>query len=300
MEAVSRSLLAGRPLLLDGGLATRLEEHGLDLGGGLWSARAVLDAPELLRRVHREYLDAGADCITAASYQATIPGLVRAGLDESAAHALLVRSVELAVEAREAAGRDAWVAASVGPFGAYLADGSEYRGRYRIGERELFLFHRARWRTLALSGCDLMAIETIPSAPEVRALLRLLDEPWGSMGAWLSLVCRDATTLADGTDLAELVPSMEHPRLLAIGVNCVAPSLAGRVLATLGGLTDLPLVVYPNSGERYREGAWVGEACDWIPAVPEWITLGARLVGGCCRTGPEEIRRLRGLLDRLR
>jgi homocysteine S-methyltransferase len=291
-------------VVLDGGLATTLEAHGFDTAGALWSARAVRDEPELLGRVHREFLEAGADVIATATYQATVPGLVRAGCSERAALALLRAAVEIARAARDAVTpvlpadrRRPLVAASIGPWGAYLADGSEYRGDYRVTRRELALFHRPRLRALAAAGPDLLAFETFPSAEELGAVLELLDEQrtrGSGLGAWVSLQCRDARTLADGAALAGVVPALDrHPSVLAIGVNCVAPELVPGVLDTLRALTAKPLAAYPNSGERWRGGAWTGEATSWIDDAPGWVARGARLVGGCCRTGPEDIRRLR-------
>jgi homocysteine S-methyltransferase len=301
--------------VLDGGLATHLETLGFDLSGTLWSARALREAPDLVRRAHLDYLDAGAECVATASYQATIPGLVRCGATEREARRLLRRSVELAREAVDefqsaragaAAARPRarpLVAASVGPFGAYLADGSEYRGRYALRRRELLSFHRPRWRELLAAGPDLLAAETIPSADEALALLDLLDQtpPEGARAsAWISLQCRDRDHLADGTPLEEVVPRLSHPALVGIGVNCMPPALAAPLLESLRALTGVPLLVYPNSGERWEGGRWAGAAADWIVEAPRWRDLGAVAVGGCCRIGPSHIRALRKVLERVR
>jgi homocysteine S-methyltransferase len=295
-------------VVLDGGLATTLEAHGFDTAGELWSARVLRDAPDLLQRVHREFLEAGADCIATATYQATVPGLVRAGLAEPEALALFGRAVAWARAARDSVvAGEGWgerarplVAASIGPFGAYLADGSEYRGEYRVTRADLVDFHRPRLRALAAAGPDLLAFETFPSAVEIAAVLELLDEQRAAgagVGAWVSLQCRDAHTLADGTVLADVVPLLErHPTVLAVGVNCMPPGRVAGLLEELRAHTAKPLVVYPNSGEQWSRGAWRGEATGWIDQAPAWVESGARLIGGCCRTGPEEIRRLRGLL----
>ncbi|HVS62635.1 MAG TPA: homocysteine S-methyltransferase [Thermoanaerobaculia bacterium] len=301
--------------ILDGGLATTLEANGFDIGGELWSARALVDEPDLLERVHGDFCRAGADCIATATYQATVPGLVRAGLREAEAVSLFARAVELARNASERAfarleggeprqgaakRRRSLVAASIGPFGAYLADGSEYRGDYRVGRRELVDFHRPRLRALIAARPDLLAFETLPSGIEAMAVLELLDQELsraGLPGAWLSFQCRDPSSLADGTLLSDVVPALDrHPAILAVGVNCVAPRLVSGLLRTLGALTAKPLAVYPNSGERWQGGDWRGEIESWIEEAPGWVDLGARLIGGCCRTSPEEIARLRQAL----
>jgi len=293
-------------VLLDGGLATALEAAGQDLDDPLWSARALLDAPEVVRRVHLDYLAAGADCIATTTYQATFEGLSARGFTEVQCEEILRRAVDLAVDVRDAfwsrpANREGrlrpLVAASVGPYGAFLADGSEYTGDYGLGEDALYGFHRRRWRVLADSAADLLACETIPSAVEARALLRLLEES-GERWAWLSFQCRDEAHLADGTPLAEVVRlCSEAPRVAAVGVNCVPPALVDALLAIAVSEARVPVAVYPNSGEAYdvRTRAWVPGARgpDPAEAAPAWRDLGARVLGGCCRTGPDTIARMR-------
>jgi len=293
-------------VLLDGGLATALEAAGQDLDDPLWSARALLDAPEVVRRVHLDYLAAGADCIATTTYQATFEGLSARGFTEVQCEEILRRAVDLAVDVRDAfwsrpANREGrlrpLVAASVGPYGAFLADGSEYTGDYGLGEDALYGFHRRRWRVLADSAADLLACETIPSAVEARALLRLLEES-GERWAWLSFQCRDEAHLADGTPLAEVVRlCSEAPRVAAVGVNCVPPALVDALLAIAVSEAPVPVAAYPNSGEAYdvRTRAWVPGAGgpDPAEAAPAWRDLGARVLGGCCRTGPDTIARMR-------
>jgi homocysteine S-methyltransferase len=242
-------------VVLDGGLATELEVRGHDLSDALWSARLLLDAPEAIRGVHAAYLEAGADCVVSASYQATVDGFRRRGAGAEEARERLGLSVDLAREARDAfwnavppGRRYPLVAASVGPYGAALADGSEYTGRYDLGEAGLLDFHAERFALLAAAGADLLACETLPSRVEARVLLRLLDETPGAR-AWFSFTARDAAHLSDGTPVAEMARELDHERVVGIGVNCVPPALVPGLLAELRGGTHLPLVVYPNSGE---------------------------------------------------
>jgi homocysteine S-methyltransferase len=300
-------LARGGTLVLDGGLATELEKAGFDLDHALWSARLLHEAPEAVAAVHRAYLDAGADCITTASYQATLPGFAHAGFTEPQGRELLARSVALAREAREAfwaepanraAGRERpLVAASLGPYGAYLANGAEYTGAYDRDERGLADFHRERFLLLAESGADLLACETIPSVAEARAWLALLAERPGAR-AWLSFSCRDGERLSDGTRFADVVRlARGHPQVLAVGVNCTAPLHVESLLRLAAAETEKPLVAYPNSGERYDAAgrAWSGlsDPADWGELARRWRGAGARLVGGCCRTGPEHVRAVR-------
>ena len=302
-------LAGGGVLVLDGGLATELERAGFDLDHPLWSAKVLQDAPGAIAAVHAAYLEAGADCLTTASYQATVQGLTREGLTEAQARALIRRSVDLARDARDAFWADAsrhagrqrpLVAASVGPYGAYLADGSEYTGDYDLDEGGLVAFHRERFHLLAESGADLVACETIPSGAEARAFATLLAEA-PSTRAWLSFSCRDGRRLADGTPFVEVVRALTPlPQVLALGVNCVPPHHVEGLLHAGAAVTGLPLVAYPNSGEVYDASTrtWRGapEASDWTDLVRRWRQAGARLIGGCCRTGPKTIRTIRSAL----
>ena len=297
-------------VVLDGGLATELERAGFDLDHPMWSARLLSERPEAIAAVHRAYLEAGADCITTASYQATIPGFVRAGATEPDARRLLAGSVELALRARDtfcstAAWRDTerprpLVAASVGPYGAFLADGSEYTGAYDIGFDGLLEFHRERIRLLLETGPDLLACETIPSAVEAKALAVLLGE-LADARAWVSFSCRNGSSLRDGTPFADAVRTAAAvPQVAAVGVNCTAPRFVASLLRSAAAVTDKPLVAYPNSGETYDapSKAWVGtsDAADWGDHARVWRAAGGRLIGGCCRTGPDHIRAIRSAL----
>ena len=293
-------------VILDGGLATELEARGYNLDDDLWSARLLADEPDAIRQVHLDYLRAGADVVITASYQATIPAFRERGLTEGEAIALLQRAVALARDARDRfwsepvnrTGRlRPLVAASVGPYGAYLADGSEYTGAYGLAEAELVAFHRRRWHILAESGPDLLACETIPSAPEARALTRLLPET-PEMGAWFTFTGRNERQISDGTLLGEVVREIDpHPQVLAIGINCTAPRHIPGLVAAARRVSEKPIVVYPNSGERYDPAGkrWLGLSLPDRFATQSaiWRAAGADLIGGCCRTGPAHIREVR-------
>lgn len=164
------------PLLLDGGLATELEARGHDLSDDLWSARLLVDAPQEIVAAHLAFYRAGAVIATTASYQATFPGFRTRGIGYDDGVRLLRRSVELAKLARaQLPGPRRWVAASAGPYGAALADGSEYRGRYGRRVRELTAFHRPRLEVLAGAEPDVLALETVPDADEGAALVEAVD-----------------------------------------------------------------------------------------------------------------------------
>jgi homocysteine S-methyltransferase len=279
------------------------------LNDALWSARVLIEEPDLIRQVHYDYLMAGADVITTASYQATFAGFARYGLTQEEAADLMRLSVQLGLEARESfwadpanrSGRERpLVAASVGPFGAYLADGSEYRGDYGVSVDELMDFHRPRMAVLGDSGADLLACETIPCQVEGEALLALLRE-FPAVPAWLSFSCRNGQEISNGEQFADCAAlANQSDQIIAVGVNCTAPCYIEDLLQVARGSTNKPLLCYPNSGEAWDplNNCWIGSTgvTDFRIPAQRWHAAGARLIGGCCRTTPEDIREMRQAL----
>jgi len=296
-------IAAQRPLVIDGGLGSELAARGHDLSSPLWSAQLILSQPDAIVEVHRAYLDAGARCIISASYQASIPGLEAAGYDAPDIEAVFTAAVDLARRARDEYLRDnpdcdyyPLVAASVGPYGAYLADGSEYRGNYGVDDAALRGFHRQRLQWLDSSGADLLACETIPDLQEARVLAELLATT--STPGWVSFCCRDNEHLHDGNSLRDAVELLRDlPTVIAIGVNCCAPGLVTGLIANLRAIAgDRPILVYPNSGAQYDAElkSWHGQETSrqWAQQAVAWHRAGATMIGGCCRIGPEHIREL--------
>lgn len=303
MDPIATILQSYPLVVLDGALATELEHRGADLRDALWSARLLRDAPELIRAVHLDYFQAGADCAITASYQATVEGFARQGLSQTEALKLIQKSVQLAVEARDTfwtnsdhhSGRPRpFVAASVGPYGAFLADGSEYRGDYGLSEADLIEFHRPRLAALVAAGADMLACETIPCLIEARALVRLLAE-FPQVSAWMSFSARDEAHLSNGDRLAETAAFLDsQPQIAAIGVNCTAPRFITGLIQAARSASRKPILVYPNSGETYDAAthSWHGEMeCDTFgEQARAWYSAGAQIIGGCCRTTPDHIR----------
>jgi len=290
--------LARGPLVLDGGLSNQLQAQGCDLSDALWSARLLADDPAQIRAAHTAYLRAGARVLITASYQASHRGFARRGVDRAGTDALLRRSVTLARAAADgAAGEPVWVAASVGPYGAVLADGSEYRGRYGLTVAELERFHRPRIEALAAAGPDALALETVPDADEAEAMLRAAAGC--GVPVWLSYTVAADRTRA-GQPLADAFAlAAGNDQVIAVGVNCCDPRDAGPAVRLAARVTGKPVVVYPNSGERWddRRGTWEGEAAYDPAAARDWLRDGARLIGGCCRVGPEGIARVARALE---
>ncbi len=290
-------------LVIDGALATELERRGCDLKDDLWSAKILLEQPELIKQVHYDYFKAGADCAITASYQATIEGFTKRGLDEGEAVTLIQKSVKLAIEARDEFWADEtnrtgrskpFVAASVGPYGAFLADGSEYRGNYGLTEKELMDFHGPRMRALIEAGADMLACETLPCLIEAQAIAELLKE-FPDITAWISFTARDEHHVSEGQVFADCVKQLEgHPQITAIGINCTSPKYVSSLIREAKKVTKKPILVYPNSGETYNaaKNDWNGDPVfhSFGEEAREWHDAGARLIGGCCRTTPEDIR----------
>lgn len=302
MNAIEEILKHQRIAIIDGAMATELEARGCDLNDDLWSARVLLEQPELIRAVHLDYFNNGADIAITASYQATVDGFAKRGLSREQALDLIKKSVQLAQEARD----EFWakednrvgrirplVAGSVGPYGAYLADGSEYRGDYNLSEDELIAFHRPRIEALIASGADLLACETIPCGIEARALIRLLAE-FPNMFAWFTFTAKDGEHISNGERIADIAAFLDgQPQAAAIGINCTSPLHIPSLVREIKKNSSKPIIVYPNSGEYYSAvtNTWHGETSSdkFGLQSKEWFKNGATLIGGCCRTTPGHI-----------
>mgnify|MGYP000849938534 FL=1 len=299
MNRIEERLARQDVIVLDGAFATELEARGFSVNDALWSAKALFERPDLVREVHLDYLRAGADVVTSASYQATVAGFMKRGFSEEEAAALITKSVHLAQEARDlylaergADGAVPLVAASVGPYGAYLADGSEYRGDYDIDEDALTTFHAERLALLAAAEPDILACETLPCLVEARAIVRALREKRVDIPAWFSFSCRDGAHISDGTEIAECAQFLDGmPEAAAIGLNCTAPQYVEELICAIRHETAKPILVYPNSGEHYdtSDQSWHGTAEDFGTTAQRWYAAGAHLIGGCCRTSPRMI-----------
>ncbi len=291
--------LLDRVHVLDGGMATELEQLGASIDGPLWSAHVLEDAPQKVLAVHRAYIAAGADIIETASYQVSRMGYAEFGLTPERADAALLTSVALArTAAAEASPRRVLVAASLGPYGAALHNGAEYHGNYEFTHADLVRFHCERIAVLAAAASaqapDVLAFETIPSLDEALAIGEALA-PWPNLAAWFSFTSRDSAHVAHGERLADCARAVARfPQTVAIGVNCTRPSLILDLIAALRSASDKPILVYPNSGEGWNAQArcWTGtsDPADFGRAASDWYAAGAQIVGGCCRTRPEHIR----------
>ncbi len=288
--------------VLDGGMATELERKGFNLDGPLWSAHVLESSPEAIAAVHRDYLEAGADCLLTASYQVSAEGFEKIGLPleqaAAAADRALRASVTLAervrLEYQRSSVRPIWIAASLGPYGAMLHNGAEYHGNYSCSFEDLVQFHRRRIAVLAQTNADFLAFESIPSLNEARAILNAL-QPYPDLPAYFSFTCRDGTHNSHGESVQACAALLDkQPQVIGIGINCTRPELISSLIAELTAATAKPIIVYPNSGERWDalHGCWQGDGQlqQFGELAREWRAAGALWIGGCCRTAPEHVR----------
>ena len=311
------------PVILDGALATYLETLGADISGALWSADILLQNPSLIKQIHLDYYRAGAQVAITASYQASLAGLSKhLHLSDEQGKDVVRKSVQLAQEARDewveesTAGLSAvetaqarnrlFVAGSVGPYGAFLSDGSEYRGDYHLSKEDMKAFHRGRVQALVDADVDVLACETIPSYDEAQALLELLCEEFGDVEAWFTFTLRDAEHIADGTSLVQIAALFDGAsNVVALGFNCTPDDVGLAALQKLRPLQEgrgWKMIVYPNSGEQWNAAAreWEGQRTEGgqlAAKTRQWADAGAVLVGGCCRTTPEDIGVMRDVLQ---
>jgi homocysteine S-methyltransferase len=292
--------------IIDGALATELERRGCDLNDALWSAKVLMEQPELIRQVHLDYFNAGADFAITASYQATVEGFARRGLNKEEALGLMNKSVQIAQSARDEFWLDEnnhisrarpLIAGSVGPYGAFLADGSEYRGDYKLTEDELIDFHRPRVEALIAAGADILACETIPCLIEAQALVKLIAE-FPNISAWFCFSAKDDEHICNGEKIADCAAWLDQfPQVAAIGINCTSPLYVPSLIREIKKNTNKPIIVYPNSGEVYDPltNTWHGEtSCDAFGLQSKaWYENGATIIGGCCRTTPDHIREIK-------
>ncbi len=302
MNPIEQILSKYSLMILDGAFSTELERRGCDLNDALWSAKVLMENPDLIGAVHEDYFKAGADCAITASYQATYEGFMKRGLTKREAKDMIQLSVEIAVKVRD----DFWgkpenrtnrpkplVAASVGPYGAFVADGSEYRGNYGLTKEQIEDFHRERMATLIEAGPDILACETIPCLVEAQAIVNLLEKHPG-VYAWISFSAKDGEHINSGERIEDCARWLDsHPQVAAIGVNCTPPEFMESLISKIRKGTNKPIIVYPNSGEQYNAETKTWHGCStglcYGDAAKHWFEKGAQLIGGCCRTTPEDI-----------
>ena len=309
MGRIDDFLKQGKLIVMDGAMGTELEKRGYNVSDALWSAKFLKENPDAIKQIHKDYMEAGANVVTCCSYQATIPGFMDAGYSEEEAEVLIRKSMEIALLAREEwwqeSGKEKGceypvIAGDIGPYGAYLADGSEYSGAYDLTKEEYKDFHSKRINILKDAGAEIFAVETCPKLDEAKAVAELLEELDSDF--WVSFTVKTPGRISDGTPIKDVVECMnKYSHIKAIGVNCVAPEIVEDIILNLRKESDIPICVYPNSGEVYDgiNKVWNGapDGISFAQRAKKWQIAGARFIGGCCRTSPDDIKEVAKLRD---
>ncbi|MDM8205989.1 homocysteine S-methyltransferase [Ligilactobacillus salivarius] len=299
--------LTNHTVVLDGAMSTPLERLGADTNNDLWTAKALIDNEELVYEVHKMYFEAGADLIITDTYQANVQAFEKVGYSEKEARNLIKKAVKIAQKARDdyenRTGKHNYIAGTIGPYGAYLANGSEYRGDYELSTKEYQQFHLPRIEELATTGVDILAIETQPKLDEVLAILELLKEKYPQQKVYVSYTLSDDDTISDGTPLPRAIHALEdYSQVIAVGINCVKLELVEPALKNMKEITDKHLIVYPNSSAVYdpKSKTWSQPktSATFEELIPNWYEAGARIIGGCCTTGPKEIKAVADFIKR--
>ena len=299
--------LTNNPVVLDGAMSTPLERLGADTNNDLWTAKALIDNEELVYEVHKMYFEAGADLIITDTYQANVQAFEKVGYSEKEARNLIKKAVKIAQKARDdyenKTGKHNYIAGTIGPYGAYLANGSEYRGDYELSVEEYQQFHLPRIEELVNAEVDILAIETQPKLDEVLAILELLKEKYPQQKVYVSYTLSDDDTISDGTPLPRAIHALEdYSQVIAVGINCVKLELVEPALKNMKEITDKHLIVYPNSSAVYnpKSKTWsqTKTSATFEELIPNWYEAGARIIGGCCTTGPKEIKAVADFIKR--
>ena len=310
MNIIEEILQKQKVFILDGALGTQIQKNGHDVNDSLWSAKFLNEDTSVIKEVHKQYLEAGADCIITSSYQASIEGFLEKGFSKEKAIELIKLSINIAKEARD----EFWetfedkqtrvkplVAASIGPYGAYLADGSEYSGDYKISDEELKDFHKKRLEIIVETNPDILACETIPLLKEAKIISDLLKQ-YPHITSWITFSAKNENYTNAGDDIKECMTylnTQEH--ISAVGINCTAPQYIPMLIENIKSVCSKPIVIYPNGGSRYNPITKLWErgelsAQDFAKLAYLWYTKGATVIGGCCETTPNEIECIRKTL----
>lgn len=289
------------PFIIDGAMSTALEALGADDKNPLWTASALDHQPDLVKKVHSQYFAAGARLAITDTYQANVPAFVKQGYSKRQARALIRRAVELAKEARDdyewRTGIYNYVAGSLGPYGAYLNNGAEYTGDYHLSSQQYQDFHRPRLAEIARVGVDILAIETQPRLDEVQAELTLAHQLAPTTPVYVSFSLKDHATLPDGTPLAVAAATVARDQqVAAVGVNCIPLERVAPAVQIIHASTNKPVIAYPNSSAVYdpqtKSWTYPNGHQSLASFLPQWLSAGLTMIGGCCTTTPSDIQLL--------
>lgn len=296
-------------LILDGAMSTALEKQGVNTNNDLWTAVALENDLDKVYKVHMNYFKSGAQMTITNTYQANVQAFKKHGYNDEHTKKLITDAVQIAKKARDdyqaQTGKHNWVAASVGPYGAYLSDGDEFRGDYSLTPKEYLAFHLPRLKILLENKPDCLAIETQPKLDEVIAILEWLKEYANQIPVYVTFTLHDTTKISDGTPLKKVMQKLnEYEQVFAVGANCFKPFLATTAIDRMRMFTQKIIIVYPNLGGVYDEFErnWIpfNADLDFTKLSKEWYKHGAHIIGGCCSTGTKQIQQIATFFQTIR
>ena len=282
--------------LLDGSLSYPLEKQGYDLNKKLWTGDALINDPNVIKKIHKDYLVAGVDFISTSTYQISYRVLKEMGYNLNEIKDIFKRSVDLVQDAIEETKikRKVKIVGSYGPFGASLSDGSEYTGKYKTSDEIIMSYHIDNMNIIKELDIDIVLYETIPCLREIEILSKVVEEY--KKEVWISFTCNKDLEFRDGTSImkaCKILSSIEN--ISTIGINCFSPLLAEKAIKKLKKNSNKKILIYPNSGEIYnnKDKDWYGEKYFDNSMIKKWLALSPDIIGGCCRVGFEDIQNMR-------
>jgi len=282
--------------LLDGSLSYPLEKQGYNLNKKLWTGDALINDPNVIKKIHKDYLVAGVDFISTSTYQISYRVLKEMGYNLNEIKDIFKRSVDLVQDAIEETKikRKVKIVGSYGPFGASLSDGSEYTGKYKTSDEIIMSYHIDNMNIIKELDIDIVLYETIPCLREIEILSKVVEEY--KKEVWISFTCNKDLEFRDGTSImkaCKILSSIEN--ISTIGINCFSPLLAEKAIKKLKKNSNKKILIYPNSGEIYnnKDKNWYGEKYFDNSMIKKWLALSPDIIGGCCRVGFEDIQNMR-------
>ena len=286
--------------LLDGSMSYPLELDGYNLNNRLWTGDALINNPELIKKIHKGYIDSGADYLLTSTYQISYDILKEKGIDSEEIKEVFQKSLDLAKEAIIEANtkKDIKVVASLGPFASYKKNASEYIGIYDSTDEDIYNFHTNNLNIIKEIDYEIILYETIPSLREIKILSMIFDKL--NKEIWVSMTCNDDINFRDGSSIPEACNILSvFDNISTIGLNCFSPLYFEEACKMLKNNTKKKIIIYPNSGEIYNpvEKIWTGNKLYEDKMIKKWLSLSPDIIGGCCRVGYDDIKKMREEID---
>jgi homocysteine S-methyltransferase len=282
--------------LLDGSLSYPLEKQGYNLNKKLWTGDALINDPNVIKKVHKDYLIAGVDFISTSTYQISYNVLEAMDYSLNEIKDVFKRSVNLVEQAIQETNikREIKIVGSYGPYGASLSNGSEYTGKYDTSDNIIMDYHIKNMNIIKELDIDIILYETIPCLREIEILSKLVEEY--KKEVWVSFTCNKDLEFRDGSSIIKACKILSSIEVIStIGINCFSPLLAEKAIKKLKDNSNKKILIYPNSGEIYnnKDKDWYGEKYFDRSMIKKWLALSPDIIGGCCRVGFEDIKNMR-------